>query len=82
MGPMKPAPPDWPRLGAAMFYDDPRRAIDWLCKSFGFFSSRFQFFRFSLSGFFKGFLTFDFSKSGCLFAGSFQILSLFFSGFF
>jgi len=33
---VKPAPPDWPRLSAALFYDDPRAAIDWLCKAFGF----------------------------------------------
>jgi len=33
---MKPTPPDWPRLSAAVFYDDPRAAIDWLCQAFGF----------------------------------------------
>lgn len=33
---MKPTPADWPRLSVALFYDDPRRAIDWLCKAFGF----------------------------------------------
>ena len=33
---MKPAPADWPRLSAALFYDDPRGAIDWLCRAFGF----------------------------------------------
>lgn len=33
---MKPPPPGWPRLSSAMFYDDPRAAIDWLCRAFGF----------------------------------------------
>jgi uncharacterized glyoxalase superfamily protein PhnB len=33
---MKPTPPGWPRLSVAMFYDDPRQAIDWLCRAFGF----------------------------------------------
>ena len=33
---MKPTPPDWPRISVALFYDDPRRAIDWLCAAFGF----------------------------------------------
>lgn len=33
---MKPAPAGWPRLSACVFYDDPRAAIDWLCKAFGF----------------------------------------------
>ena len=33
---MKPTPPDWPRLSVALFYDDPRRAIGWLCEAFGF----------------------------------------------
>ena len=33
---MKPTPPDWPRLSATVFYDDPRGAIDWLCRAFGF----------------------------------------------
>ncbi len=33
---MLPPPSDWPRLSAALFYDDPRSAIDWLCKAFGF----------------------------------------------
>jgi len=34
--PRKATPPDWPRISAAMFYDDPKRAIDWLCRAFGF----------------------------------------------
>lgn len=33
---MKPTPADWPRISAALFYADPRRAIDWLCEAFGF----------------------------------------------
>jgi uncharacterized glyoxalase superfamily protein PhnB len=33
---MKPTPAGWPRLSAAVFYDDPKAAIDWLCKAFGF----------------------------------------------
>lgn len=33
---MKPTPTDWPRISAAIFYDDPRAAIDWLCRAFGF----------------------------------------------
>jgi uncharacterized glyoxalase superfamily protein PhnB len=33
---MKPTPPGWPRLSASVYYDDPRAAIDWLCRAFGF----------------------------------------------
>lgn len=33
---MKPTPPGWPRLSAALFYSDPRKAIDWLCTALGF----------------------------------------------
>jgi uncharacterized glyoxalase superfamily protein PhnB len=33
---MKPTPPGWPRISAALFYSDPRKAIDWLCNAFGF----------------------------------------------
>ncbi len=33
---MKPCPPGWPRISAALFYADPRKAIDWLCQAFGF----------------------------------------------
>lgn len=33
---MKPTPPGWPRLSSAIFYDDARAAIDWLCRAFGF----------------------------------------------
>ncbi|MFT4099626.1 MAG: VOC family protein [Burkholderiaceae bacterium] len=33
---MKPTPVDWPRISASVFYDDPRAAIDFLCKAFGF----------------------------------------------
>ena len=34
--PMKPAPTGWPRLSSALYYDDTRKAIDFLCKAFGF----------------------------------------------
>jgi uncharacterized glyoxalase superfamily protein PhnB len=33
---MKPTPQGWPRISAAVFYRDPRQAIDWLCRAFGF----------------------------------------------
>ena len=33
---MKTLPPGWPRLSVAIFYDDPRAALDWLEKAFGF----------------------------------------------
>jgi uncharacterized glyoxalase superfamily protein PhnB len=33
---MKPAPKGWPRLSAAIFYDDAAGAIDWLSRAFGF----------------------------------------------
>jgi uncharacterized glyoxalase superfamily protein PhnB len=33
---MKPTPPGWPRISSALYYDDPRAAIDWLCRAFGF----------------------------------------------
>jgi uncharacterized glyoxalase superfamily protein PhnB len=33
---MKPPPPGWPRISSALFYDDPARAIEWLCRVFGF----------------------------------------------
>jgi uncharacterized glyoxalase superfamily protein PhnB len=33
---MKPNPKGWPRFSSAIFYDDAARAIDWLCKAFGF----------------------------------------------
>ena len=33
---MKAPPPGWPRISAALFYDDPAAAIDWLCRAFGF----------------------------------------------
>jgi uncharacterized glyoxalase superfamily protein PhnB len=33
---MKPPPKDWPRLSASRFYDDPRAAIEWLGRAFGF----------------------------------------------
>ncbi len=33
---MKNTPKGWPRLSAALFYDDAAAAIDWLCGAFGF----------------------------------------------
>lgn len=33
---MKPTPPGWPRISSALYYDDARKAIDWLCEAFGF----------------------------------------------
>ncbi len=33
---MKPPPPGWPRISTAIYYDDARQAIDWLCNAFGF----------------------------------------------
>jgi uncharacterized glyoxalase superfamily protein PhnB len=36
MKPLKQPPRGWPRLSVAVFYADPRAAIDWLCRAFGF----------------------------------------------
>lgn len=33
---MKPAPPGWSHLAAGLFYEDANKAIDWLCRVFGF----------------------------------------------
>jgi len=33
---MNPTPSGWPRLSSSVFYDDPRAAIDWLCRAFAF----------------------------------------------
>lgn len=33
---MKPSPPGWPRITSCIFYDDAAKAIDWLCRTFGF----------------------------------------------
>ena len=33
---MKPAPKDWPRISSALYYLDAAKAIDWLCRAFGF----------------------------------------------
>jgi uncharacterized glyoxalase superfamily protein PhnB len=33
---MQALPDGWPRISSALVYDDPRAAIDWLCKVFGF----------------------------------------------
>ncbi len=32
---MKPTPPDWPRISTAIYYEDAKSAIDWLCRAFG-----------------------------------------------
>src|SRR5216117_3385005 len=33
---MKECPKGWPRISAAVFYEDAAKAIDWLCRAFGF----------------------------------------------
>jgi uncharacterized glyoxalase superfamily protein PhnB len=33
---MKPPPKNWPRISSGVFYEDPAKAIDWLCHAFGF----------------------------------------------
>lgn len=33
---MKPTPKGWPRMSSCVVYEDPHRAIDWLCQAFGF----------------------------------------------
>lgn len=33
---MKPTPAGWPRITPSIYYEDPRPAIEWLCKAFGF----------------------------------------------
>jgi uncharacterized glyoxalase superfamily protein PhnB len=33
---MKKTPAGWPRISPSVYYDDPKAAIDWLCKAFGF----------------------------------------------
>src|SRR5262245_46464233 len=33
---MKPTPSGWPRISQALFYDEAAKAIDWLCRAFGF----------------------------------------------
>ena len=33
---MKALPDGWPRISSALVYDDPRAAIDWLCRVFDF----------------------------------------------
>jgi uncharacterized glyoxalase superfamily protein PhnB len=33
---MKPTPPGWPRISSSLIYDDPKKAIEWLCRAFGF----------------------------------------------
>ena len=33
---MKPSPKGWPRLSVSLYYEEPRKAIEWLCRAFGF----------------------------------------------
>lgn len=33
---MHALPDGWPRAASALFYEDPKAAIDWLCEAFGF----------------------------------------------
>lgn len=33
---MKATPAGWPRISSCVFYQDPKAAIDWLCRAFGF----------------------------------------------
>lgn len=33
---MKPSPSGWPRLSVSLYYDEPRKAIEWLCRAFDF----------------------------------------------
>lgn len=33
---MNPTPAGWPRLSVSIYYDDPAKAIPWLCNAFGF----------------------------------------------
>jgi uncharacterized glyoxalase superfamily protein PhnB len=33
---VRDSPPGWPRISAAVYYDEPAKAIDWLCRAFGF----------------------------------------------
>jgi uncharacterized glyoxalase superfamily protein PhnB len=33
---MNPTPPGWPRISTGLYYDDAAKAIDWLCRAFGF----------------------------------------------
>lgn len=33
---MKSTPKGWPRISSAVFYEEPRKAIDFLCAAFGF----------------------------------------------
>jgi uncharacterized glyoxalase superfamily protein PhnB len=33
---MKSTPRGWPRISSCIYYQDPARAIDWLCRAFGF----------------------------------------------
>jgi uncharacterized glyoxalase superfamily protein PhnB len=33
---LRPTPPGWPRISNSAFYEDPRAAIEFLCRAFGF----------------------------------------------
>jgi uncharacterized glyoxalase superfamily protein PhnB len=33
---MNPTPHGWPRISSSLYYEDASKAIDWLCRAFGF----------------------------------------------
>src|SRR5687767_4207297 len=33
---MKPTPKGWPRISSSLYYEDANKAIDFLCRAFGF----------------------------------------------
>jgi uncharacterized glyoxalase superfamily protein PhnB len=33
---MRETPQGWPRISGSLFYEEPAKAIDWLCRAFGF----------------------------------------------
>jgi len=33
---MHALPDGWPRISSSLYYEDPKAAIDWLCRAFGF----------------------------------------------
>jgi uncharacterized glyoxalase superfamily protein PhnB len=33
---MRPNPPGWPRISSSLIYRDAHKAIEWLCRAFGF----------------------------------------------
>jgi hypothetical protein len=32
--PVKPSPPGWPRISSAVYYEEPGKAIDWICSAY------------------------------------------------